>query len=101
MQLEPGHVLPPAERLKGKILIKDKLLRKKGESTANFNTLTRGSSMNMEAIPEEPKKSISDGADSPMATVTGGLLHVEQLFGSCMFCRRTSLICSPPHLNDH
>lgn len=64
-------MLPPAERLKGKILIKDKLMRRKGESSANFNTLTRGASLNMEAIPEEPKKQTSDEAESPLPTVTG------------------------------
>lgn len=71
VQLEPGQVLPPAEKLKGKILIKDKLMRKKGESTSNFSSLQRGASVNMDSITEEAKKQVSDGTESPLSTVTG------------------------------
>ena len=65
--------MPPLERLKGKILIKDKLIRKKGESSSNFSTLQRGSSMTMDAIQEEvcKKQQASDGAESPLSTVAG------------------------------
>ena len=66
-------MLPPPEKLKGKILIKDKLMRRKGESSSNFSTLQRGASMTMEAISEEGKKQSSEGTESPLPTVPGEL----------------------------
>ena len=60
--------LPPPEKLKNKILIKDKLMRKKGES---MSTLQRGASLNMDPTDESSKKTFSDGTDSPLTTVQG------------------------------
>lgn len=70
-QLEPGVALPPPEKLKRKIIIKDKLMRKKGESTSNFGTLQRGASINIESISEEGKKPPSEGTESPLPTLNG------------------------------
>ena len=58
--------LPPPEKLKGKILIKDKLIRKKGET----GTLQRGASINLDSMQEEPKKG-GDVTDSPLPSVPG------------------------------
>ena len=69
-------MLPPPEKLKKKILIKDKLMRRKGESTSNFGSLQRGASMNMETISEEVKKPAAEGAESSMPTVTGQYLYI-------------------------
>ncbi len=68
--------LPPPEKLKYKIIIKDKLIRKKGESSATFGTLPRGASINLDSIEEEPsdrkKSMISEGTpDSPLPTLSG------------------------------
>ena len=68
--------LPPPEKLKYKILIKDKLIRKKGESTATLGTLGRGTSINLDSIEEEHtdrKKSMAaeGGADSPLPALSG------------------------------
>lgn len=69
--MEPGVSLPPPEKLKNKIIIKDKLMRKKGESVSNFGTLTRGASINIESISEDDKKPPSEGTESPLPTLNG------------------------------
>ena len=68
--------LPPPEKLKYKILIKDKLIRKKGESSTAFGTLPRGASINLDSIeeegpPPEKKKAPEGGADSPLPALSG------------------------------
>ena len=45
-------------------------MRKKGESSANFGTLTRGASINIETIPEEGIKKSGSGGDF-LSSVTG------------------------------
>jgi len=67
--------LPPPEKLKYKILIKDKLIRKKGESSAAFGTLPRGASINLDSIEEEgpadKKKAGEGGPESPLPALSG------------------------------
>ena len=91
-QLEAGIALPPPEKLKFKILIKDKLIRKKGDGALG-GTLMRGANLNLDGISEDSlkKKGSLDGTESCLLPIVTGVCRCVLC---CVYCVHMSVSLS-------